>query len=102
MHVARSQAARALDAVRRRHRHRRARQRAVGHRPHRRAVRRAHPLETASPRTVDRALQIIDEMPPVRVTLVEAASAWLAAGDRPSPQAIADMAILRARGDLLD
>jgi hypothetical protein len=102
MHVARSQAARALDAVRRRHRHRRARQRAAGHRPHPRVVRRAHPVGAVSPRTVDRARRLINELPPVRVTLVEAASARLAAGDRPSPQAIADMAIRRARCDLLD
>jgi hypothetical protein len=45
-------------------------------------------------------LRIIDALPPVRVELVAAASARLAAGERPSSEAIADMAIRRATCDL--
>jgi hypothetical protein len=37
----------------------------------------------------------------VRIALVEAAAARLAAGERPSAHAIADMAIRRATCDLL-
>jgi hypothetical protein len=51
--------------------------------------------------TIDRALRTIDALPPVRVALVAAASARLAAGDRPSADAVADMAIRRATCDLL-
>jgi hypothetical protein len=53
-----------------------------------------------SPRTIDRALRLIDGLPPVRVELVEAASARLAAGERPTSEAIADRAIRRATCDL--
>jgi hypothetical protein len=49
--------------------------------------------------SVDRALRLIDELPRVRVHLVEAAIARLAAGRRPSSEAIADMAIRRAGCD---
>jgi hypothetical protein len=83
---------RALDAVRRRHRPTRARQH--------HAVRPSSSLMRTSPRTIDRALRVIETMPPVRVELVAAASARLAAGERPSSEAIADMAIRRATCDL--
>jgi hypothetical protein len=85
-------ATRALDAVRRRHRRTRARQ------VH--GVRPSSSLMATSPRTIDRALRIIEALPPVRVELVAAASARLAAGERPSSEAIADMAIRRATCDL--
>ena len=49
--------------------------------------------------SIGRALRIIDETPRVRVHLVEAAAARLAAGRRPSAEAIADMAIRRATCD---
>ena len=95
MRSSRTHATRALDAVRRRHRRGRARRQ--GHRP-------GHPSSAAmatSPRTIDRALRIIDGLPPVRVELVAAASARLAAGERPSSEAIADRAIQSACCELL-
>jgi hypothetical protein len=111
--VARSQAARALDAVRRRHRRaaptrRRVEARAGAHRPQARpgAGRAARASRTAalhgvSPVTLDRTLHTIAHLPPVRAELVAAASARLAAGQRPSSEAIADMAIRRTTCDLL-
>ena len=51
--------------------------------------------------TIELALRTIGETPAVRVQIVEAAAARLAAGDRPSSEAIADMAIRRATCDLL-
>ena len=92
MRTPRTHATRALDAVRRRHRRGRGGQR--------HAVRPSSSLMATSPRTIDHALRIIDALPPVRVELVEAASARLAAGERPSSEAIADMAIRRATCDL--
>jgi hypothetical protein len=92
MRTSRRPATRALDAVRRRHRRTRARQ------VH--AVRPSAALMGTSPRTIDRALRVIESLPPVRVELVAAASARLAAGERPSSEAIADMAIRRATCDL--
>jgi hypothetical protein len=53
-----------------------------------------------SPRAIERAVLIIDGQPRVRVELVAAASARLAAGERPSSQAIADKVIERATCDL--
>jgi hypothetical protein len=105
MRVARSQAARALDAVRRRHRraaargraaalHARPRSRGAGHGPR-------QALHTVSPRTIEQALAVIDDLPPARVELVETASARLASGERLSAGAIADMAVRRATCDLL-
>ena len=94
MRVSRSQASRALDAVR--SRHRRVPVRA------RRSVRpRSSLTAVATPMTIDLALRTIDELPTIRIDLVEAASARLAAGERPSAEAIADMAIRRATCDLL-
>jgi hypothetical protein len=51
--------------------------------------------------TIELALRTIDEQPPVRVHLVEAAAARLAAGDRPTPEDVAEMAIRRATCDCL-
>lgn len=93
MRVTRSQAAQALDTVR----HRRAR----ASTRHRRPGRPRAAVLSVSPMTIDRALRTIDTLPPVRVALVAAASARLAAGDRPSADAVADMAIRRATCDLL-
>jgi len=90
MRTPRTHATRALDAVR----HRR------GRGGQRHTVRPSSSLMATSPRTIDHALRIIDALPPVRVELVEAASARLAAGERPSSEAIADMAIRRATCDL--
>jgi hypothetical protein len=102
MRVARSQAARALDAVRRRHRRApvRGRLRRPPRRP-RHAGSGAAAVHSVSPLTIDLALRTIGDQPPVRVGLVEAASARLDAGDRPSAEAVADMAIRRATCDLL-
>jgi hypothetical protein len=61
----------------------------------------ASAVSTASPMTIELALRTIDEQPPVRVHLVEAAAARLAAGDRPSPEDVAEMAIRRATCDCL-
>ena len=86
----RRQATRAVEAVRRGHR--RSRVRRYGTRP---------ASTVASPRTIDRALRVVDGLPPVRVELVVAAAERLAAGDRPSSAAIAERAIERAVGDRL-
>jgi hypothetical protein len=51
--------------------------------------------------TIELALRTIEGLPPVRIHLVEAAAARLAAGDRPTSDAIAEMAIRRATCDLL-
>ena len=96
MRVVRQHTSRALHAVRRQ-RHRRR-----GH------VRRHHPVarpgsavSATSPLTIDAALRIIEAQPRIRVELVDAASTRLAAGERPSSEAIAERAIERARCDLL-
>lgn len=97
MQVSRSQAARAWEAVRHGHRQRRssARRRQAARRP-------AVSLRSgASPLTIEQALRRIDEQPPIRIHLVEAATARLAAGDRPPADVVAEMAIRRATCDLL-
>lgn len=88
----RRHATRALDAVRRRHRR-------GGGLP-RHATRPSSGVMATSPRTIERALRIIDGQPPVRVELVAAATARLAAGDRPSSAAIAERAVRDAICDL--
>lgn len=94
MRVSRTQATRALDAVRRR------RRRAEVHR--RRAVRPGgSAVASASPMTIELALRTIDEQPPIRIHLVEAAATRLATGDRPTPDAVAEMALRRATCDRL-
>jgi hypothetical protein len=75
---------------------------AATHRRPRPIRRRARRLPTvSSPRSIDLALRTIDELPPLRVELVEAAVARLATGERPSSDDIAEMAIRRATCDLL-
>ena len=54
----------------------------------------------ATPLAVDGALATIADLPRARRHMVEAAAARLAAGERPSSYAIADMAIRRARADV--
>ena len=93
MRVTRSQASQALDTVRRR--------RARPTSRHRRPGRPGAAVMSVSPMTIQRALRTIDAQPRVRVALVEAASARLAAGERPSADAVAEMAIRRATCDLL-
>jgi hypothetical protein len=93
MRSSRKQATRALDAVRRRHR------RPREHQAH--AARPTSSLMATSPRTIERALLIIDGQPPVRIELVAAASARLAAGERPSSEAIAARAIRVVTCDLV-
>lgn len=95
MRVVRSHTSRALDAMRRT-RHRR--------RPHARGRHPARPaaaLTATSPLTIDAALRLIEAQPPVRVELVDAASARLATGDRPTAEQIADAALGDARYDLV-
>lgn len=53
----------------------------------------------ATPVIVDLALRAIDDLPPVRLDVVDAASARLAAGERPSAEVIAEMAIRHASSD---
>jgi hypothetical protein len=94
MRVSRTHATRALDAVRRRRRR--------AHLHPQRTIRSVGSLSSApTPMTIELALRTIGETPEVRVQLVEAAAARLAAGERPSSEAIADMAIRRATCDLL-
>jgi len=92
MRVTRSQASQAFATVRRRHRRASAR---------RRRARPASSLTTvATPLAIDRVLAAIADLPPARRHVVEAAVARLAAGQRPSSYAIADMAIRRAGVDV--
>ena len=90
MGVARSHGSRAVGAVRRR-----ARRVSRVSRPSRHRSTRPTCTLTAgvSPRTVDRAVAVVDGLPPARTHLVAAAAARLAAGERPSSYAIADMAL---------
>ena len=92
MQVSRRQAALALDVVRRRH------GRASGR--HRHQMRRG-PGVRPSPVTVDLVFREIEGLGPVRIELVEAASARRAAGEWPTPDEIADMAVRRAACDRL-
>jgi hypothetical protein len=90
MQVSRRQAYRAFAAVRRTHRR-------VTTAPRR----RARPRAGVSPRTIELALQHIDDLPPVRIEVVVAASTRLALGDRPSPEEIADATLRQATCDRL-
>ena len=92
MQVSRRQAALALDVVRRQHR------RVSGR--HRHQVRRG-PGVRPSPVTIDLVLREIEGLGAVRIELVEAASARRAAGEWPTPDEIADMAVRRAVCDRL-
>jgi hypothetical protein len=91
MRSSRMPTTRALEAVRARHR------RTRGRRHH--AGRPSSPVAATSPRTIDRARRIIDDLPGVRVELVAAATERLAAGQRPTSAEIADKAIERATCD---
>jgi hypothetical protein len=91
--ASRKQATRAFEVVRRRHLRTREHQA--------QAVRPTSAVMATSPRTIERALLIIDGQPPVRIELVAAASARLAAGERPTSAAIADRAIRVAACDLV-
>lgn len=71
------------------------RQRRRRARIHRRHSSHTGPTAGVSPLTIDTALRIIDGLPPVRVALVDAAAARLAAGERPSAEEIADGVIER-------
>jgi hypothetical protein len=90
MQVSRRQATRAFAAVRG---------------THRRATtaprRRVRPRSGVSPRTMELALKHIDDLPGVRIEVVVAASARLAEGDRPTPEAIAEATLRRAACDRL-
>jgi hypothetical protein len=90
MQVSRRQAALALDVVRRRHRRAPVRIR-------RRRSRR--PVSLPSPVFVDLVVRVADDQPPLRIELVEAASARRAAGEWPSAYEVADMALRRAACD---
>lgn len=95
MRVVRSHTSRALDAMRRTRHRRRA------HGGGRHPARPAGALTATSPLTIDAALRLIEAQPPVRVELVDAASARLATGDRPTAEQIADAALREARCDLV-
>jgi hypothetical protein len=92
MQVSRRQAAVALEAVRRRHR------RAMGRGRH--EVRRG-PATRPSPVVIDLVLREVEGQGPVRIKLVEEASARRAAGQWPTADEVADMALRRAVCDRL-
>ena len=94
MQVSRRQAAVALEAVRGRHR------RAIGRPRHQIQVRRG-PGVRISPNVLDLVIREVEGQGPVRIELVEAASARRAAGIWPTPDEVADMAIRRAACDRL-
>jgi hypothetical protein len=90
MQVDSRQATLALETVRRRHRRASARRHQA-----RRPVQRPKPL------VVDFILQMGEGEPPLRIELVQAASARRAAGEWPSADEVADMALRRAACDRL-
>jgi hypothetical protein len=94
-----SQALAAVRTTRRRSTGAHRRHRPSRHRGSGRVVRRFASVPT--PRSIDLALRTIDDLPPLRAGVVEAATARLAAGERPSSDDIAEMAIRRATCDLL-
>jgi hypothetical protein len=91
MQVSRRQAALALDVVRRRHR------RAIGRHQHQARGPKARP----SPVAMDLVFREIDGLGPVRIELVQAASARRAADVWPTADEVADMALRRAICDRL-
>jgi hypothetical protein len=90
MQVSRRQAARALDAMRRTQRRASVRRR-----------RARRPVAGASPRTVERVLCRIDDLPATRVEVVAEASARRGRGERIPADQIADAALRRAVCDRL-
>ena len=89
MQVSRRQAALALDVVRRRHR------RASSRRHH-----RGRPVARPAPRVIDLVVRTVDGQD-LRIELVQAASARRAAGEWPSADEVAEMALRRAACDRL-
>jgi hypothetical protein len=90
MQVSGSQASRALDAMRRTRR--------------RGAVRRRRwrrPVAAAAPAPVELVLRNLADLPTTRVEVIQAASGRLAAGQLPSADAVAEMALRRAICDRL-
>jgi hypothetical protein len=88
MHVARRKASRAVASLR-------DTSRRVGRRP-RPWRHHTRPVHGAGPLVIDRAVRTVDDQPAVRLDRVAAASARLAAGHRPSAEAVADAALRRA------
>jgi hypothetical protein len=93
MRQTRGQALRPHEHGQRRHRRTSVRQARGERRP------TASLTSAATPVIIDLALRAIDELPPVRLDVVDAASTRLAAGERPSAEAIAEMAIRHASSD---
>lgn len=88
MHVARRRATRAITSVR-------GTSRRVSRRPRPRRH-HTHPVHAAGPLVIELAVRTVDDQPAVRLDRVAAASARLAAGHRPSAEAVADAALCRA------
>lgn len=94
MQVSRRQAGQALDAVRRRHR------RAFGRPKHQIQIRR-RPGIRISPYVLDLVLKEVEGQGPVRIDLVREAGARRDAGEWPTADEVADMAVRRAVCDRL-
>jgi hypothetical protein len=94
MQASRRQAALALDAVRRGHR------RATGRRRHHVQIRRG-PGDRPDPRVLDLVLREVEGQGHVRIDLVRAATARRDAGQWPTADEVADMAVRRAICDRL-
>ena len=94
MQVSRRQASLALDAMRRRHR------RAIGKHRHEVQVRR-RPGVKISPHVLDLILKEVEGQGPVRIDLVRSAEARREAGEWPTADEVADMALRRAVCDRL-
>jgi hypothetical protein len=96
MQVSRRQAALALDAVRRRHR------RAIGKHRHPIQIQiRRRPGVRISPYVLDLVLKEVEGQGPVRIDLVDAASARRDAGEWPTADEVAEMTLRRAVCDRL-
>lgn len=88
MHLARHRASRAIASLR-------GTSRRVSRRPPSRRN-RTRPVHGAGPLLIDLAVRTVDGLPSVRLDRVAAASARLAAGHRPSAEALADATLRRA------
>jgi hypothetical protein len=108
MPIARTRVSWAVGAVRRRSRRasaRRGRVRPAGARPPATpgtgpGIASEVPPRTAGHSAADPAIVTVDDLRPARLHLVRDAAARLAAGERPSSHAIAEMAIRRVACDL--
>ena len=89
MQVASSQAARAFAALRA------SRRRGAARRL------RARPAQAVSPRTLDRALGVIDDTPAVRPGAVASARRRVSRGDCPTGDEVAEMVVRRSLCDQL-